>query len=115
LTRALVPATGAEGVGDARCEVAAEQQRLHLLERTLHRGDLEEDVHAVGVVADHPLETLDLPFDAAQSAQRLRLGGVVQHPGTLRGYSQATRAACQTIGPGLRDRRARAVARNSSP
>jgi hypothetical protein len=41
--------------------VAAEQQLLHLLERALHGRDLQEDVHAVGVVCDHALQALHLP------------------------------------------------------
>src|SRR5207247_9048053 len=100
LALALAPPSGAEGVGHARFDMAGEQQLLDLIERALHRGDLEEGVHAVGVVTDHALQPLHLALDAAPSAQRLRFGGVVEHPGTLRGYFASVRAACQRIAGG---------------
>ena len=42
----------------------------HEVERALHGGDLQEDVDAVLIAFDHPLESLHLPFDAAQPRAR---------------------------------------------
>ena len=57
----------------------AEQELLALLERALHGGDLEQDVHAVGVVLEHPLQPLHLSLDAPQPAARLGFGLLVEH------------------------------------
>src|SRR5207302_9874599 len=70
----------AHGVGDARLDVPAEQELLALLERALHRGDLQQDVHAVGVVLEHALPPLHLALDPPQPAPRLALGLLVEHP-----------------------------------
>ena len=46
-----------------------------LLERGLDGGDLGEDVDAVGVLVDHPLQTADLALDPAQPVvERARVG-----------------------------------------
>jgi hypothetical protein len=47
--------------------VAVEHVDRDLLERRLDGGDLREDVHAVGVLVDHPLETADLALDPAEA------------------------------------------------
>src|SRR6267142_5846431 len=67
-------------VGHARFDVSAEQELLDLLERALHGRDLEQDVDAVRLAVDHPLETLHLPFDPAQAPEDLRLRLLVDHP-----------------------------------
>ena len=63
----------------AQIEVLAQQELLHLLHRALHRGQLEEDLHAGLVLLDHPLDTLHLAFDPAQPAQRLRRHLALHH------------------------------------
>src|SRR2546427_5442452 len=72
-------------VGDARLDVPAQQELLDLLERALHRRDLEQDVDAVRLAVDHPLETLHLPLDPTQSAEGLGLRLRVDHPIPPRG------------------------------
>ena len=62
---------GADGIGHAGADVPGEQELLDLLHRALHGGELEEDVHAVLVLLDHPLDALDLALDAAEATQRL--------------------------------------------
>ena len=54
-------------VGDAVAHVAVEDVDRHLLERRLDGGDLGEDVDAVGVLVDHPLEAPDLALDPAEA------------------------------------------------
>src|SRR2546425_6464223 len=66
-------------VGDARLDVPAQQELLDLLERALHRRDLEQDVDAVRLTVDHPLEALHLPLDPPEASERLRLCLVVDH------------------------------------
>src|SRR2546426_5799243 len=43
------------------------------LERALDGGDLHQDVDAVRLVVDHPLEPLHLPLDPAEPSQDLGL------------------------------------------
>src|SRR5690606_12184909 len=57
----------ADRLGHAVPDVILEQAEGHRLERTGHRGDLGEDVDAVGVLFDHPLKPSDLPLDPAQA------------------------------------------------
>ena len=54
----------------ARGRRAAERD---LVERGLDRGDLGEDVDAVAVLVDHPLDAADLSLDAAQALGELVL------------------------------------------
>ncbi len=63
--RALVGA--GDRVGHAVAHVAVEDVDRHLLERRLDGGDLGEDVDAVGVLVDHPLEAPDLALDPAEA------------------------------------------------
>src|SRR5262245_8404407 len=79
LLLALALGAGAQRVGDARLDVPAEQELLDLIERSLDGGDLEQDVDAIRVAVDHPLETLHLPLDPAQPTERLGLRRLVDH------------------------------------
>ena len=55
------------------------------LERLRGRRDLREDVDAVLVFFDHPLQPADLALDAAQPLQiRVLLAGVARHASTVR-------------------------------
>jgi hypothetical protein len=45
--------------------VPVEQPEGDLVQRGLDRGDLGQDVDAVPVVLDHPLDSADLAFDAS--------------------------------------------------
>src|SRR5436309_14616745 len=72
----------AQRVGHARLDVPAQQELLDLLEGALHGRDLEQDVDAVRLAVDHPLETLHLPLDPAQAAEDLGLRLLVDHPYT---------------------------------
>src|SRR5207302_485066 len=69
----------AQHVGDARLDVTAQEEPSHLLERALRRRDLQEDVDAVRVGADHPLEPLYLSLDPAQPPEHLPLRLDVDH------------------------------------
>src|SRR5262245_39753021 len=91
---------GAERVGHARFDVAAEEELLYLLERTLHRRDLEQDVDAVRLARDHPLQPLHLALDAPGPPQRLLLRRLVDHVYTLRGYYAPAPRAVKPSGPG---------------
>jgi hypothetical protein len=56
-----------DGVGHAVAHMAVEHVDRDLLQRGLDRGHLGEDVDAVGVLVDHPLQAADLAFDPAQA------------------------------------------------
>src|SRR3954447_25039506 len=58
--------TGAGGVDHAVVHVLLEQADRDRLEGLRHRGDLGQDVDAVLLVLDHPLQPAGLPLDAAQ-------------------------------------------------
>src|SRR2546425_1180291 len=58
---------GREGVGDAAVYVVAENLQPKRLERCRHRADLGEDVDAVALVLDHPLDPAHLPLDPVQA------------------------------------------------
>src|SRR4051794_30966265 len=62
---------------DAMLRVLVEQPERHLVERGLHGADLREDVDAVAVVLDHPLEPPDLALDALEAPEQLVLGRAV--------------------------------------
>ena len=59
---------------DAVVRVVVEQAEGHLVERGLSSADLRQDVDAVAVVLDHPLDAAHLALDAAQPLQELVLG-----------------------------------------
>src|SRR5699024_2018684 len=66
-----------DGAGHAVAEVLLEQAERDGLQRPGHRGDLREDVDAVLVLLDHPLQTAGLPLDAPQPLEmRLLVVGV---------------------------------------
>src|SRR3954447_13186279 len=59
-------APGSGRVDDTVGQVLIEQPQSHRLQRLRHRRDLGEDVDAVLLVLDHPLQAAGLPLDAAQ-------------------------------------------------
>jgi hypothetical protein len=50
-----------------------QNQRDHLLGGSYVAGDLGEDVHAVGLLAYHPLHTLYLPLYSLEAVSQLLL------------------------------------------
>jgi len=74
----LAPRHGAGATGRAPCSpplvgVIVEQAQRHLFQRSLHRRDLSEDVDAVAVLGDHPLQAAHLTLDPAQAPKQLLL------------------------------------------
>src|SRR5581483_1458549 len=67
-----VPALG-HGSRDAVREMLLEQADRHRLQSLRSRGDLGEDVNAVAVLFDHPLQAADLAFYPAQPLQVILL------------------------------------------
>jgi hypothetical protein len=59
--------------GDAVVRVLVEQAGRDLVERRLDRRDLREDVDAVAVLVDRPLDAAVLALDAAQALVELVL------------------------------------------
>ena len=59
----------AGGIGDAVAQVLVDQPDGDALQRLRGGRHLREDVDAVVVVLDHPLEPADLPLDAAEPLQ----------------------------------------------
>src|SRR5687767_9242569 len=62
-----------DGLADAVLEVLVEQIERHRLQRPGRGGDLGEDVDAVVVVLDHPLQPAHLTLDAPQAPQMVVL------------------------------------------
>src|SRR5690606_29798103 len=61
-------------------DVLVEQADCDVAQRAVDRGNLLEDVDAVDVLVDHPLQAADLALDAAQPSEVLLLGhGVPAH------------------------------------
>ena len=58
---------------DAVLQVLVEQVQADTLQRLADGCDLGEDVDAVGVLVDHPLQATDLALDAAQPGEDLLL------------------------------------------
>src|SRR5262245_40038970 len=82
--RVRLRTAGVDGVGDAVSDVILQQAERHRLQRAGGRGDLGEDVDAVSVVLDHPLQPADLPLDPAQPGQvRLLVSAVAVHTSTI--------------------------------
>src|ERR1700675_655354 len=75
--------TGCERVRDAVPDVVLEQLHREALERGRDGGDLREDVDAVPLLLDHPLDPAYLPLDAMQALdQRILIRDVsVGHAG----------------------------------
>lgn len=65
------------GTCDAVLEVLVEQPDTDTLEALADRSELREDVDAVGVVLDQPLEPAHLPFDPLESKDQLLFVTVV--------------------------------------
>ena len=59
---------GGERAGDAVVHVVVEDPEGEALERRVHRGDLREDVDAVAILLDHPLDPAHLALDAVEPA-----------------------------------------------
>src|SRR5665213_547545 len=57
--------------GHARARVPVEQSKSDLVERGLDRGYLREDVDAVSVQLDHPLDATDLTLDSRKARQQV--------------------------------------------
>ena len=57
---------GGEGLGDTVRHVVLEQLCADLLQRSPHGRDLREDVDAVPVLLDHPLDAAHLALDPVQ-------------------------------------------------
>src|SRR6202034_1775350 len=105
------------GLGDAVTEMILQQAERHRLQRPRHRGHLGEDVDAVLVVLDHPLQAPHLALDPAQPHQVVILaGGVSVHSGlrSVPGIHGTTRSEYYTpvgyIEAGWRGRSARGMA-----
>src|SRR5580692_7696912 len=76
-----------------------QQAKRHRLQRPRHRGHLGEDVDAVLVVLDHPLQAPHLALDPAQPHQVVILaGGVSVHSGlrSVRSIHGTTRSRYYT-------------------
>src|SRR5207244_5755368 len=67
LRRRVRLVTRSERTGDAVAHVAVEDLERERFERGVGRRDLREDVDAVAVVVDHPLDAADLALDAVQA------------------------------------------------
>ena len=100
------PVGGAgDRVLDAVSEVVLDEADRDALERALDRGDLGQDVDAVDVLVDHPLESADLALDPPQPLEVVGLVVVVAGCGvsmpaslhTPRGYFK--RASCAQSRP----------------
>src|SRR4029077_13364660 len=68
-----------------------EQLQSDGLECGRHRGDLGEDVDAVAIVLDHPLDPAHLPFDPVQALHDRGLVVVVSRRGHVRTLSKRRR------------------------
>ena len=96
----------AHGVADAVRQVVVEQPQRDRLQGLRHRRDLRQDVDAVLVLLDHPLQTARLPLDPSQSLEDVVLRGLVPrvlHVGnhTPSGYQVQSRRSLES-GVGVR-------------
>ena len=64
---------------DAVCDVILENLEPEALERGLDGADLREDVDAVAVLFDHPLDASDLPLDPVKALDQGSLVVAVGH------------------------------------
>src|SRR5262245_3141965 len=67
LLELLLGLAAADGVVDAMLDMVLEHLVLYLLEGGAHGLQLGEDVDAVALLIDHPLDAAHLAFDAAQA------------------------------------------------
>ena len=73
----IIGVAGRERVRDAVADVILEELHRDALQRGRHGGDLREDVDAVALVLDHPLDAPHLTLDAVQALdQRVLLRDV---------------------------------------
>src|SRR5215207_3867719 len=68
---------GLRAADDAVVRVVVEESQRDLVECRLDRRDLSQDVDAIAVVLDHPLDAAHLALDAAQALEELVLGRAV--------------------------------------
>ena len=78
--RVLLVRAGAHHTGVG---VSVEQSEHDLVQGGLGGADLGEDVDAVAVVFDHPLDPADLPFDPLEAGEQLVFGGGLASGGRL--------------------------------
>src|SRR3954453_667054 len=109
----LLVALGCRRLGDAVAHVPVEQPEGDLVERRLGCCDLRQDVDAVAVVLDHPLDAAHLALGPTQALEQLVLGGGVRPdgcslrchahrlPDTPRGYATAVSDLIDKVGDGL--------------
>ena len=83
--------TGPRGVDDAVREMVLEQPDGDSLQGALGGGDLGQDIDAVRVLVDHPLQPADLPLDAPQPAEQ---GGLVARSSRAARRARAPRSSC---------------------
>jgi hypothetical protein len=83
-------ATFGNGFGDAMAEMVLEQSERNRFQSFRCGRYLGENVYAICVVFDHPVDTTDLPLSPAQPLQKLVLVRYVAdhslHPALLSGY-----------------------------
>src|SRR4051794_33855355 len=80
----VVVGTAGDRIADAVAQVVVEQAESHRLQGLGGRGDLGEDVDAVGVVLDHPRDAAHLTLDPLESSEDLVLvAGVARHALTI--------------------------------
>src|SRR6266542_1494420 len=89
-----------DAVGDAVAQMILQQRHRDLVQGRVDRGDLGEDVDAVGVRSDHPLDPAHLPLDPAQAPLETFLVVVVPRQG-------APPDTCNIPPRGIRQRSAR--------
>src|SRR5882724_236568 len=68
LTELLLPCLRL-GVHQAGADVILDQADGHLVQRRLDGRDLLQDVDAVAVLLDHPLDAADLPLDPGKAPE----------------------------------------------
>src|SRR3954469_8718035 len=61
--------TGTRRIDDAVRQVVLQQADGDRLQGALGRGNLRQNVDAVGVFIDHPLQATDLPLDAPEAPE----------------------------------------------
>src|SRR6266576_5056072 len=91
LLRRGLGVAGGKRVRDAVVHVVVEHLEREALEGGVHRPDLREDVDAVAVVLDHPLDTAYLPFDSVQALRQRRLVVSVLHATSLALWKRLSR------------------------
>ena len=90
--------TRGDRVAHAVGDVILEQLRADLLERGLDGRDLGQDVDAVAILVDHPLDAAHLPFDPVQALddQVLVLRVAVHHESSRSWWKRRRRRLFET-------------------